>query len=136
MAPATAAFLFRQFWATLTDELSSRWIDGGIANALLLRHRFSALQNQSGGAVSDHLYLRLNRYLWSLLIVIDVDLGTTVAGINDDRSGEGTPKWNPSDGEEAAIAIPPVVIVFGMQRAHKVHSVDREIRWQDRNYRQ
>ncbi len=73
MASATATFLFRQFFMTLPDELveaarmEGARIDGAspmrffcdIVFPFLLRHRFSAVQNQSGGAVCDYLYLRL-----------------------------------------------------------------------------
>ncbi len=60
MASATATFLFRQFFMTLPDELvEAARIDGASPMRFFCDIVFSALQNQSGGAVCDHLYLRL-----------------------------------------------------------------------------
>lgn len=59
MASATATFLFRQFFMTLPDELVEAARIDGASPMRFFATSFSALQNQSGGAVCDHLYLRL-----------------------------------------------------------------------------
>ncbi len=60
MASATATFLFRQFFMTLPDELvEAARIDGASPMRFFCDIVFSAVQNQSGGAVCDYLYLRL-----------------------------------------------------------------------------
>ena len=67
-----------------------------------------------------------NQYLWPLLIIQDVNLGTAVAGIKGMiATGEGTTLWN-GDGGDAAHPYPPVVIVLAMQRAFVRGLVDSE----------
>ncbi len=56
-----------------------------------------------------------NQYLWPLLIITDVDLGTTVAGIKGMiATGEGTTEWNSVMAAMLLTLIPPVVIVLVM----------------------
>ncbi len=73
--------------------------------------------------------------MWPLLIITDVDLGTTVAGIKGMiATGEGTTEWNSVMAAMlltlmAAMLltlIPPVVIVLVMQRAFVRGLVDSE----------
>ncbi|HFW6819975.1 ABC transporter permease subunit [Escherichia coli] len=68
-----------------------------------------------------------NQYLWPLLIITDVDLGTTVAGIKGMiATGEGTTEWNSVMAAMLLTLIPPVVIVLVMQRAFVRGLVDSE----------
>lgn len=95
MASATATFLFRQFFMTLPDELvEAARIDG--ASPM----RFSATsccrcQNQLAALFVITFIYGWNQYLWPLLIITDVNLGTAVAGIKGMiATGEGTTQWN------------------------------------------
>lgn len=82
MASATATFLFRQFFMTLPDELVEAAPDRRrVANAFLLRHRFPLSKTNLAALFVITFIYGWNQYLWPLLIITDVDLGTTVAGI-------------------------------------------------------
>ncbi|MEX0634807.1 sn-glycerol-3-phosphate ABC transporter permease UgpE [Serratia ureilytica] len=60
MASATATFLLRQFFMTLPDELlEAARIDGAGPMRFFWDIDAAAVENQSGGAVRHHLYLRL-----------------------------------------------------------------------------
>ena len=68
-----------------------------------------------------------NQYLWPLLIINDVNLGTAVAGIKGMIStGEGTTAWNQVMAAMLLTLIPPVIIVLAMQRAFVRGLVDSE----------
>ena len=68
-----------------------------------------------------------NQYLWPLLIIQDVNLGTAVAGIKGMiATGEGTTQWNQVMAAMLLTLIPPVVIVLAMQRAFVRGLVDSE----------
>lgn len=119
MASATATFLFRQFFMTLPDELmEAARIDG----ASPLRFFFDIVlplskTNLAALFVITFIY-GWNQYLWPLLIVSDTSLGTAVAGIKSMiSSGEGTTQWNQVMAAMLLTLIPPVLVVFVMQRA-------------------
>ena len=68
-----------------------------------------------------------NQYLWPLLIITDVNLGTAVAGIKGMIAiGQGTTQWNQVMAAMLLTLIPPVVIVLAMQRAFVRGLVDSE----------
>ena len=68
-----------------------------------------------------------NQYLWPLLIITDVNLGTAVAGIKGMiATGEGTTQWNQVMAAMLLTLIPPVIIVLAMQRAFVRGLVDSE----------
>ena len=113
MASATATFLFRQFFMTLPDELvEAARIDG--ASPM----RFFC----------DIVFPLSKTNLAALFVIItDVDLGTTVAGIKGMiATGEGTTEWNSVMAAMLLTLIPPVVIVLVMQRAFVRGLVDSE----------
>ena len=65
--------------------------------------------------------------MWPLLIISDVNLGTAVAGIKGMIAvGEGSTQWNQVMAAMLLTLIPPVVIVFAMQRAFVRGLVDSE----------
>ncbi len=70
-------------------------VDGASPDALF-PHRVAAVKNQpSGGAFVITFIYGWNQYLWPLLIITDVNLGTAVAGISGMiATGEGTTQWN------------------------------------------
>ncbi|WP_168386164.1 sn-glycerol-3-phosphate ABC transporter permease UgpE [Erwinia amylovora] len=119
MASATATFLFRQFFMSLPDELlEAARIDGagplGFFRDVVLP---LSKTNLSALFVITFIY-GWNQYLWPLLIVNDASLGTAVAGIKSMISSSGSPtRWNEVMAAMLLTLIPPVVIVFVMQRA-------------------
>ena len=128
MASATATFLFRQFFMTLPDELiEAARIDGASPMRFfwdivlpLSRTNLAAL------FVITFIY-GWNQYLWPLLIINDVNLGTAVAGIKGMIStGEGSTQWNQVMAAMLLTLIPPVVIVLVMQRAFVRGLVDSD----------
>lgn len=128
MASATATFLFRQFFMTLPDELmEAARIDG----ATPMRFFFDIVlplskTNLAALFVITFIY-GWNQYLWPLLIITDLDLGTAVAGIKGMiASGEGTTQWNQVMAAMLLTLIPPVIIVLVMQRAFVRGLVDSE----------
>lgn len=128
MASATATFLFRQFFMTLPDELmEAARIDG----ATPIRFFFDIVlplskTNLAALFVITFIY-GWNQYLWPLLIITDLDLGTAVAGIKGMiASGEGTTQWNLVMAAMLLTLIPPVIIVLVMQRAFVRGLVDSE----------
>lgn len=128
MASATATFLFRQFFMTLPDELmEAARIDG----ATPMRFFFDIVlplskTNLAALFVITFIY-GWNQYLWPILIITDIDLGTAVAGIKGMiASGEGTTQWNQVMAAMLLTLIPPVIIVLVMQRAFVRGLVDSE----------
>lgn len=119
MASATATFLFRQFFMTLPDELmEAARMDG----ASPMRFFFDIVlplskTNLAALFVITFIY-GWNQYLWPLLIISDSSLGTAVAGIKSMiSSGEGSTQWNEVMAAMLLTLIPPVLVVFAMQRA-------------------
>ncbi len=82
MASATATFLFRQFFMTLPDELvEAARIDGASPMRFFCDIVFPLSKTNLAALFVITFIYGWNQYLWPLLIITDVDLGTTVAGI-------------------------------------------------------
>ncbi len=96
MASATATFLFRQFFMTLPDELvEAARIDGASPMRFFCDIVFPLSKTNLAALFVITFIYGWNQYLWPLLIITDVDLGTTVAGIKGMiATGEGTTEWN------------------------------------------
>lgn len=128
IASATATFLFRQFFLTVPDELTeAARMDG----AGPMRFFFTILMPLSLTNIAAMFVIQFiygwNQYLWPLLIIQDVSLGTAVAGIKGMiATGEGTTLWNQVMAAMLLTLIPPVVIVLAMQRAFVRGLVDSE----------
>lgn len=128
MASATATFLFRQFFMTLPDELvEAARIDGASPMRFFCDIVFPLSKTNLAALFVITFIYGWNQYLWPLLIITDVDLGTTVAGIKGMiATGEGTTEWNSVMVAMLLTLIPPVVIVLVMQRAFVRGLVDSE----------
>ncbi len=128
MASATATFLFRQFFMTLPDELLEAARIDGASPMRFFRDIVLPLSKTNLAALFVITFIYgWNQYLWPLLIVSDVDLGTAVAGIKGMMSsGEGTTQWNQVMAAMLLTLIPPVIIVLVMQRAFVRGLVDSE----------
>lgn len=128
MASATATFLFRQFFMTLPDELIEAARIDGASPMRFLRDIVLPLSRTNLAALFVITFIYgWNQYLWPLLIISDVNLGTAVAGIKGMMSsGEGTTQWNQVMAAMLLTLIPPVIIVLVMQRAFVRGLVDSE----------
>ncbi|UDJ86620.1 sn-glycerol-3-phosphate ABC transporter permease UgpE [Erwinia amylovora] len=119
MASATATFLFRQFFMSLPDELLEAARIDGAGPLRFFRDVVVPLSKTNLAALFVITFIYgWNQYLWPLLIVNDASLGTAVAGIKSMISSSGSPtRWNEVMAAMLLTLIPPVVIVFVMQRA-------------------
>lgn len=128
MASATATFLFRQFFMTLPDELIEAARIDGASPMRFFRDIVLPLSKTNLAALFVITFIYgWNQYLWPLLIVSDVNLGTAVAGIKGMISaGEGSTAWNQVMAAMLLTLIPPVIIVLAMQRAFVRGLVDSE----------
>jgi len=120
MASATATFLFRQFFMTLPDELiEAARIDGAGPMRFFWDIVLPLSKTNLAALFVITFIYGWNQYLWPLLIINDIDLGTAVAGIRSMiGTGDGTPtQWNLVMAAMLLTMIPPVVIVLVMQRA-------------------
>ncbi|WP_380183196.1 sn-glycerol-3-phosphate ABC transporter permease UgpE [Kalamiella sp. sgz302252] len=120
MASATATFLFRQFFMTLPDELiEAARIDGAGPMRFFWDIVLPLSKTNLAALFVITFIYGWNQYLWPLLIINEVDLGTAVAGIRSMiGSGDGTTtQWNLVMAAMLLTMIPPVVIVLVMQRA-------------------
>jgi len=128
MASATATFLFRQFFMNLPDELIEAARIDGASPMRFFRDIVLPLSRTNLAAlfVISFIY-GWNQYLWPLLIISDIHLGTAVAGIKGMIStGEGSTQWNQVMAAMLLTLIPPVVIVLVMQRAFVRGLVDSD----------
>ena len=128
MASATATFLFRQFFMTLPDELIEAARIDGASPMRFFRDIVLPLSRTNLAALFVITFIYgWNQYLWPLLIISDIHLGTAVAGIKGMIStGEGSTQWNQVMAAMLLTLIPPVVIVLVMQRAFVRGLVDSE----------
>ncbi|MDU1458174.1 MAG: sn-glycerol-3-phosphate ABC transporter permease UgpE, partial [Klebsiella sp.] len=128
MASATATFLFRQFFMTLPDELIEAARIDGASPMRFFRDIVLPLSKTNLAALFVITFIYgWNQYLWPLLIITDVNLGTAVAGIKGMIAiGQGTTQWNQVMAAMLLTLIPPVVIVLAMQRAFVRGLVDSE----------
>lgn len=119
MASATATFLFRQFFMTLPDELiEAARIDGAGPMRFFWDIVLPLSKTNLAALFVITFIYGWNQYLWPLLIINDIDLGTAVAGIRSMiASSDGSTQWNLVMAAMLLTMIPPVVIVLVMQRA-------------------
>ncbi len=128
MASAPATFLFRQFFMTLPDELIEAARIDGASPMRFFRDIVLPLSRTNLAALFVITFIYgWNQYLWPLLIISDIHLGTAVAGIKGMIStGEGSTQWNQVMAAMLLTLIPPVVIVLVMQRAFVRGLVDSD----------
>lgn len=119
MASATATFLFRQFFLSLPDELvEAARIDGASPMRFFWDIVLPLSKTNLAALFVITFIYGWNQYLWPLLIINDASLGTAVAGIKSMISTSGSPtQWNEVMTAMLLTLIPPVLVVFVMQRA-------------------
>ena len=116
------------FFMTLPDELIEAARIDGASPMRFFRDIVLPLSKTNLAALFVITFIYgWNQYLWPLLIIQDVNLGTAVAGIKGMiATGEGTTQWNQVMAAMLLTLIPPVVIVLAMQRAFVRGLVDSE----------
>jgi len=128
MAPATAMFLFRQFFMTGPDELAeAARVDG----ARPMRFFFDILVPMSRTNMAALFVILFiygwNQYLWPLLITTDPSMNTIVMGIRQMfPSGDDLADWPVIMATSILAMLPPVIVVIGMQRLFIRGLVDSE----------
>ncbi|OON39383.1 glycerol-3-phosphate transporter [Izhakiella australiensis] len=119
MASATATFLFRQFFMSLPDELlEAARIDGAGPMRFFWDIVLPLSKTNLAALFVITFIYGWNQYLWPLLIINDAGLSTAVAGIKSMISTSGSPtQWNEVMAAMLLTLIPPVIVVYVMQRA-------------------
>ncbi|MBS6210963.1 MAG: sn-glycerol-3-phosphate ABC transporter permease UgpE [Proteus hauseri] len=128
IASATATFLFRQFFLTITPELiEAAKIDG----AGPIKFFFSILLPLSRTNIAALFVITFiygwNQYLWPMLITTDTHYYTIVMGIKQMVAvSDGVVEWNKIMATTLIAMLPPVLIVILMQRAFVKGFIDTE----------
>ncbi|EKA98169.1 sn-glycerol-3-phosphate ABC transporter permease UgpE [Proteus mirabilis] len=128
IASATATFLFRQFFLTITSELiEAAKIDG----AGPIKFFFTILLPLSRTNIAALFVITFiygwNQYLWPMLITTDTQYYTIVMGIKQMVAvSDGVIEWNKIMATTLIAMLPPVFIVILMQRAFVKGFVDTE----------
>ena len=128
IASATATFLFRQFFMTVTDELAeAARVDG----AKPLRFFWDILIPMSRTNIAALFVILFiygwNQYLWPLLITTDPEMNTIVMGIKQMfPSGDDVADWPVIMATSILAMIPPVIVVISMQKLFIRGLVDSE----------
>lgn len=118
MASATATFLFRQFFMTLPNELmEAARIDGAGPMRFFCDVVLPLSKTNIAALFVITFIYGWNQYLWPLLIITDVDLGTAVAGIKSMiATGDTTTQWHEVKAAMLMTMLPPLLVVLLMQR--------------------
>lgn len=128
IASATATFLLRQFFLTITPELiEAAKIDG----AGPIKFFFTILLPLSRTNIAALFVITFiygwNQYLWPMLITTDTHYYTIVMGIKQMVAvSDGVVEWNKIMATTLIAMLPPVLIVILMQRAFVKGFIDTE----------
>ena len=118
IASATATFMFRQVFLTISDEmLESSRIDG----AGPMRFFWDILLPLSRTNIAALFVILFiygwNQYLWPLLITTDSDMTTIVVSIKQMlEAAEQSPQWNIIMMTAMLAMVPPILVVIAMQK--------------------
>ena len=118
IASATATFLFRQFFLTVPDELiEAARVDGAGPMRFFLTILLP-LSRTNIAALTVILFIYgWNQYLWPLLITTEPSMTTIVMGAQRMLFvADAIPEWNLTMAFAILAMLPPVVVVFVMQR--------------------
>ncbi|AKM46591.1 sn-glycerol-3-phosphate ABC transporter permeaseUgpE [Edwardsiella anguillarum] len=118
MASATATFLFRQFFMTLPPQLVEAARIDGAGPMRFFRDVLFPLSRTNLAALFVITFIYgWNQYLWPLLIASDPGMGTAMVGIKSAiASGEGATEWQRVMAALLLTLLPPLLVVFTMQR--------------------
>ncbi|MDB5874234.1 MAG: carbohydrate transporter rane protein 2, family [Ramlibacter sp.] len=128
IASATATFLFRQFYLTVSEELAeAARIDG----AGPMRFFWDILLPLSKTSIAALFVIQFiygwNQYLWPLLATTSEDMYPVVVGIKRMiAGGDSGNEWNIVMATAIMAMIPPAIVVIFMQRWFVKGLVDTE----------
>ena len=128
IASATAAFLFRQFFLTVPDELVEAARIDGAGPLRFFKDILVPLSRTSIAAlfVIQFIY-GWNQYLWPLLVTTSEDMYPVVIGIKRMIAGGDTGnEWNVVMATALLAMLPPALVVVFMQRWFVKGLVDTE----------
>jgi sn-glycerol 3-phosphate transport system permease protein len=118
IASATATFLFRQFFMTVPEELMEAARVDGAGPMKFFRDILLPLSLTNMAALFVILFIYgWNQYLWPLIITTDPGYYTVVMGIQRmATNADNDPQWNLVMAAVILAALPPVLVIFLMQR--------------------
>jgi len=118
IASATATLLFRQFFLTIPDEYVEAAKIDGAGPIRFFVDVVLPLSRTNVAALFVILFIfGWNQYLWPLLIVNDRSMETVVVGLTKMiGSGDAQNEWNVIMATAVLALLPPVAVVFLMQR--------------------
>ena len=118
MASATATFLFRQFFMTLPPQLVEAARMDGAGPMRFFRDVLFPLSRTNLAALFVITFIYgWNQYLWPLLIASEPEMATAMVGIKSAiANGEGATEWQRVMAALLLTLIPPLLVVFTMQR--------------------
>ncbi|WP_299359694.1 sn-glycerol-3-phosphate ABC transporter permease UgpE [uncultured Paracoccus sp.] len=118
IASATATFLFRQVFLTMPDELTEAARIDGAGPMKFFRDILLPLSRTNIAALFVIMFIYgWNQYLWPLLITTDSSMYTIVAGIKRMADvSDAQPQWHLVMATAIMAALPPLLVVVGMQR--------------------
>lgn len=118
MASATATFLFRQFFMTLPPQLVEAARMDGAGSMRFFRDVLFPLSRTNLAALFVITFIYgWNQYLWPLLIASEPEMATAMVGIKSAiANGEGATEWQRVMAALLLTLIPPLLVVFTMQR--------------------
>ncbi len=118
IASATATFLFRQFFMTVPDELMEAARVDGAGPMKFFRDILLPLSLTNIAALFVILFIYgWNQYLWPLIITTDPGYYTVVMGIQRmATNADNDPQWQFVMAAVILAALPPVMVIFLMQR--------------------
>ena len=118
IASATATFLFRQFYMTVPEELMEAARVDGAGPMKFFRDILLPLSLTNIAALFVILFIYgWNQYLWPLIITTDPGYYTVVMGIQRmAANADSDPQWQLVMAAVILAALPPVLVIFAMQR--------------------
>ena len=118
IASATATFLYRQFFLTISEELcEAAKIDGAGPLTFFFRILLPMSATTTAALALVLFIYGWNQYLWPLLITTEKEMSTIVVGVVRTISvDDGDPRWNITMATAILAMFPPVAIVLLLQR--------------------
>lgn len=128
MASATATFLFRQFYLTLSDDLVNAARIDGAGPLRFLKDILLPISKTNIAALFIIMFIYgWNQYLWPLVITTDPKMSTIVMGMQQMANvANQIPAWNHIMAVAILAIIPPVLIIILMQRLFVKGLIDSE----------
>lgn len=117
IASATATFMFRQVFLTVSDELLEAARIDGAGPMRFFRDILLPMSRNNIAALFVILFIYgWNQYLWPLLTTTDKSMYTIVMGIKQMlEAAEESPEWHLIMMTTLLAMLPPVVVVIAMQ---------------------